>query len=139
MGAALLRLKIAPGDVQLLLYPPQVEIGGRRFRGERDQHKAAVFNGGLQIGVGGFDAALDSAKDVDFPRRIEPGTIEISCGGETAAAGVAMSDAGGGVEVWIQPSAGDDGRRPRLANPRRGLLEIEIPVNRPLDQRFELG
>ena len=76
-GALLLRGQVLPCDVDPLLKGAQFDVIARHLGRQRHQHIPATLDGGLQIGIGGLDAASDAAEDVQLPAGVEAGIVGV--------------------------------------------------------------
>ena len=70
-GGFLLGLQILPGNGQLLLKAPEIEIVVADITQQGYQDIPTVFNGGLEVGRGSFNIAAGAPKDIQFPGSIQ--------------------------------------------------------------------
>src|ERR1700683_2378730 len=95
------------GDGHLALKAAEGDVVGGNVAEESDEDFTAIFDGGVEIGLGGFDAAAGAAEDVDFPGGVGAELVEIAfeifaSAASAAAPGAAEDvDFPGGVEAEL--------------------------------------
>ncbi len=161
-----LGLEVGAGDVELTLQAAKLDVVAGDLGQDGEENVALVFDGGLEVGVGGFDPAARASEYVDLPRGVEFELVEVELrrkggAGNGAAAGLTglgvggdaaateagdavLADAGvlvSGVEIErrVEAGAGDDALGAGFDDPGAGLAKIEISADGAVDQRVEHG
>ena len=138
--------EVLAGDLDALLGGAQLDVVARHFGRQRHQDVAARLHGGLQVGIGGLDAAADAAEDVQLPAGVKAGVVAV---GDDAArhallpvripAGVPAALVGAArVQRRPERARGDPPRGARLTDAGLGLQQVQVGADGPFlegDQR----
>ena len=121
-------------ELQTLLEDADLDVVRRHLGDQQDEHVVVVFDGGIQLGIGGLDGAAESAPEIDFPGQIEAHVriieeardLRLGRIGHGAADGVVRIFEESLLQLREQISGSDVAQGASRQDARSGRSQIEI-------------